>query len=112
MSKSYDIVARLAEKNVRPSIKVTDNLTLTVNTSKTTALLLFALGEDKEIEESERIEKMFKATIGDDQYEKVQALDLSFPAETYLIQTITASITGEEIEEVDKRFQKSEEKEI
>lgn len=108
MSKSYDIVERLANKNIRPTIKVNDELTVKVNTSKTTALMLFALADDKTITEGERIDKMFLATIGEDQYEKVKALDLSFEAETFLMEIITAAITGEDQEEVEKRFQESE----
>lgn len=109
MSKRYDIVSRLQNANERPVITVAEGLEVTVDNSKTTALLIQAIAKDDSIEESARMDKMLESALGKEAYKKIEKLEMSFEAYGILIEAVMAAIGGEELAEVAQRFQDKEE---
>lgn len=107
--KNYDIVARLQAKNQRPTIKITDDLEVKVNTSATAGLLMRALSEDGTDFDLEKIEKMLKITLGDTATQKVLELDLTIEALSLLLEAISSSFMGEDLPEEDAPFPETNE---
>lgn len=104
MAKKYDIVARLNARNERPFIKITDDLTVEVDNSKTTALHFMAIEKDEELNDIERIDKMIEVAVGKKAFKEIEKLNLTLPAYEIIFEAITASLAGEDLEEVKERF--------
>ena len=109
MSKRYDIVSRLQNASERPVLVVAEGFEVTVNNSKTTALLIQAIAKDDSIDESARMDKMLEAALGKEAYKNIEKLEMSFEAYGILIEAVMAAIGGEELAEVAQRFQDKEE---
>lgn len=106
MAKGYDIVARLQAKNERPFIKISEDLVVEVDNSKTTALKFMAIERDDKLNEIEKLDKLMVVAVGKKSFEKIEKLNLTFPAYNVLFEAVSAAFSGEDLEEVKDRFQK------
>ena len=104
MSKRYDIVSSLHNANERPVIAIAEGFEVTVNNSKTTALMIQAIAKDESIDEGARMDKMLQAALGKDAAKQIEKLELSFTAYGILIEAVMAAIGGEELAETATRF--------
>lgn len=111
MAKVYDIINKLT--NNKPIIKIDESHEYTVNNSKNSAILIKSIGEDKTLDDIERIDKLIEAGIGKEALDYVNSLDLSLSSYGTIVNAIMAAIGDRELEEVEeaakeelKRFQK------
>lgn len=105
MAKKYNIIERLQAKREKPFIQITDELVFEVDTGKTASLHLMAVGEDEDLNEFERIDKMIEIAFGKKAAKEIDELDLPTPALMVLVEAISAAMSGEELEEARERFQ-------
>ncbi len=89
MAKVYDIVNRL--KNEKPVIKLTEDRSFQVHTSKNSAILIKGIAEDKDIDDLKRIDMIIEAGLGKEALDLVNELELSIPEMTIVI-TLTATL--------------------
>lgn len=108
MSKRYNIIDRLKEKNQKPFISITEDLSFEINTSKTTALHMQAIEKDENLGDLEKIDKMIEVVLGKKALNEINKLDLTLEATTLIIETIAAALGGEELVEVQERFPEAE----
>ena len=100
MAKVYDIVNRL--KNEKPIIKLTEDRSFQVHTSKNSAILIKGIAEDKDIDDLKRIDMIIEAGLGKEALDIVNELELSIPEMTVIINAIMAAISDIELEEMEK----------
>ncbi len=109
MARSYNIVERLAAKNIKPYIQVTEDLTVEVNNTKTTVLHFMAVEKDEKLDDIEKMDKMLEIALGKKNAQAIEELDLSFESYTIVFEAVSAALTGEELEEIQERFPETEE---
>lgn len=105
MAKQYKITDMLRAANERPFITIDDEHTYTVNHSKTNAILLMELSKDKDMSDADKINKMIEIALGKKAAEEIAGQDLSMPAYTLIIETISAAMSLEELETTIEKFQ-------
>lgn len=100
MSKVYDLTSKLSSE--KPKIKIGD-LELTVDNGYKK---VFA-AQEAISEQNERDAVIFtlKEFLGEEQYKKVEELDLNYEGIKTVFMGVLAAATGEDLEEFIKRFQ-------
>ncbi|MEG0165643.1 hypothetical protein [Anaerorhabdus sp.] len=106
MARKIDIIERLKKKNERPFIMIDEEHSYTVNTSKANVLHIMSLQSEKKemtaIEQNELYNTIVSLALGDDAVKYIDNLDLSMEAYTEIILAISASISGQAIEDIEK----------
>lgn len=89
--------------NDRPVIKIAEGKEYKVNNSKNAMLLI-----DQEMKtnknELEAMDKVVKMTLGQQAFEEIEAMELSFANYKVVFIAIMAAVSGEEYETVEKNF--------
>lgn len=120
MAKVYDIMNKLV--NVKPTVKIDEDHEYKINNTKNNAIYIQSLvKEDKKKEkknkdEMELINKIIKASLGQEAFEYIDSKgdEWSMVAYNAIINVIMAAISNVELEEIEemsekeaKRFQES-----
>ena len=120
MAKVYDIMNKLV--NVKPTVKIDEDHEYKINNTKNNAIYIQSLvKEDKKKEkknkdEIELINKIIKASLGQEAFEYIDSKgdEWSMAAYNAIINVIMAAISNVELEEIEemsekeaKRFQES-----
>lgn len=120
MAKVYDIMNKLV--NVKPTVKIDEDHEYKINNTKNNAIYIQSLvKEDKKKEkknkdEMELINKIIKASLGQEAFEYIDSKgdEWSMAAYNAIINVIMAAISNVELEEIEemsekeaKRFQES-----
>lgn len=106
MSKVIDISMRL--NNEKPQLKITDELIFKVNNSKSTMLILNQKMKSTDLNDFEEIDKILEALLGKKAVEEINKMDPPMDFYQSILLGAMAAVTGEEIEELEGRFQESE----
>lgn len=106
MSKAYNIVERLKNENMRPTIQIDENHEYKINTSKNAALLIKCISQDEKLDDFDRIDKIIECALGEEALEYINSLDLTMNALTTVINVIMAGIGGVDLEEMDEMSEK------
>lgn len=100
--KVIDISSKLT--NEKPIIKIAEGMEFPVKNDKNTVLtvnqLFSADGNDVE-----NFDKILKVLLGEKAVKAIDKLELPYQDYVTIIKGVTAAATGQEIEEVEQRFQ-------
>ncbi len=111
MGQIIDISKRIT--NELPVVRITEELTVTVNNRKNTIMSMQAMINettkkaregDGTFDELEMMNKSLEMLIGKKKTEEIDKLDLPFPEYKLVYQAIMAAATDSSLEEVEKRF--------
>ena len=105
MSRVYNIVDKITNGNVKPTIKIDEEHEFKINNSFPAAVAIKAYSEDKELDDMDRITKILGVALNKDAMKYIEKLELAMPLYTTIINVIMAAIsdmTLEEIEQVGK----------
>lgn len=105
MARHIDLTNKF--DNEKPSIKIGDK-TFIVNDEKTTVLLMNQIMKNEDLDDVSRVEKMLETLLGKKQAKELESLNLRFINYQKVAFAIMAVINDEELEEVEKRFQKQQ----
>ncbi|WP_304960323.1 hypothetical protein [Thomasclavelia cocleata] len=105
MAKHIDLTNKFSKE--KPSITI-GNLTLTVNDEKSNVLMMNSLIKSGKMTEFEIIDKSLEMLLGETGYKKVEKLKLRLSDYKTLYFAIMAVVNDEELEDVEKRFQKQQ----
>ena len=105
MGAIFDISMKIT--NELPSLKITDNLLVTINNRKNNILLVQAMNEENErkpegerLDEHEVIAKALQLLVGESKAKAIEDLNLPIPEYTKLYRAImTIAVSGEYKEE-------------
>lgn len=101
----YDLTSVLKEKEERPTIQLTNNLIINVKNDMFTLLKIAAL-EKLEMNEVDKVEKIFELALSKEDYDKVKNLfsqrNLTDEQGAELIITIMAAMRNMDVEELRK----------
>lgn len=103
MARHIDLTSKF--DNEKPSIKIGDK-TFIVNDEKTTVLLMNQIMKNENLDDVSRMEKMLETLLGKKQAKELESLNLRFMNYQKVVFAIMAVINDEDLEEVEKRFQK------
>ena len=109
MAKIYDISSRL--NNEKPKLIIGEGMEYTVNHSKSTMLILNQKMKDSDMDDIEEIDKVLKALLGEKAVEEIDKLDPPFDFYQTILNAALAAAMGEDLEEVEDRFQDSKRQE-
>lgn len=100
MAKAFDIIERLKQKNEKPLLKITEELTVSIDNSKTTVLAVEALMRSNKEEEFsfENVTEMLSMLVGKKQVKEIDKLGLSIIAYNDLVQAVVSIATKGEID--------------
>lgn len=84
-----------------PEIRIGEKV-YPIDDRKNTVKKVLKLFNDKNGSDMDKSDKALKIAFGDN-YNEIEALDLSFKAYQELVETVIAAMTGEEPEELEKR---------
>lgn len=101
MSRAYDIAEKLRNGIQKPTVKIDDNHTYEINTSKNVGITLKALVEDSKIDDFEKIDKIIEAGLGKDALEYINTLDLPMSSYIVIVNVIMAAINDVSLEEIE-----------
>lgn len=101
MSRVYDIAEKLKNGTKKPTVKIDDNHTYEINTSKNVGITLKALVEDSKIDDFEKIDKIIEAGLGNDALEYINTLDLPMSSYIVIVNVIMAAINDVSLEEIE-----------
>ncbi|CEQ27119.1 hypothetical protein [Paraclostridium sordellii] len=114
MAKIYNIMNKLT--NERPIIKIDDTHEYKINNTKNNAIYIQSLSkkaEKGEMDDIELLDKIIKASLGQDAFDYIESLGLDLESYGIIVNTIMAAISNLELEEVEaineeetNRFQK------
>ena len=105
MGRVYDVISRLQNKNERPVIKIDEEHTYTINTSKTNVLTMVAYIRKKEKETQDDAEKDIKMTdqiikmaLGEEALEYINSKDMTMAAISDIVQVIMSALTDTDVD--------------
>lgn len=110
MARAYDIAERLQNANKKSTLTIDKEHTYNINTSKNSAILMQAIGNDETLNEVEKLDKLIEAGIGKDALEYINSLELTLDATTVIINAIMAAVADTTIEEIEKEAEKEAKK--
>ncbi|MDQ0149356.1 hypothetical protein ACFO6R_10140 [Eubacterium multiforme] len=116
MAKVYNIMDKLV--NVKPILEIDENHKYKINNSKNNAVYIQSLfsnnkknkGKDKEINEFEALDKIIKASLGEEAFDYIESLDLSLEGYNLIVNAIMAGISNVELEEIEEMGKKEMER--
>lgn len=102
MARFYDIAERMKTGREKPTVKIDEEHSYVINTSKSAVLYIQGISEDKELNEVEKLDKMIAAALGKDASDYINEQDMPMPAIVTIVNVIMAAISDVELEEVEK----------
>jgi len=90
--------------NNRPEIRIGEKI-YKIDDRKSSMIKINKINNDKKLSDIDKLDEILKVAVGEDAGKEIINADYSFRIYIELIKIITASITGEDYEVVDKRFQ-------
>lgn len=105
MAKHIDLTNKLSSE--KPSIKIGET-EFTINDEKTNVLIMNQVMKDESLNSIERTDKMIEILLGKRQFKKLEDMKLSFKAYETIAFALMAAVNDEELEDVEKRFQKQQ----
>lgn len=111
MSQIIDITGKIT--NELPLVRITEELTVTVNNRKNTILNIRAMIQELEkksandggYDETALMGKVMEMLVGKKAADEIEKLDLPFPEYRMTYNALMAAATGTSLEDADKRFQ-------
>lgn len=112
MSQVIDITARIT--NELPLVRITNELTVSVNNRKNTVMSIQAMINEIEkkaekkgndVNETDLMSKTIEMLVGAKSAAEIEGMDLPFPEYKLIYQALMAAATGSSMEEIEKRFQ-------
>ena len=114
MARKYDLVERLKAKNERPFLVLDEQHVYSINTSKTNALAIMALMDQRKSEEAadlSMIDDVIRMSLGEDalQYLNAQEIsiaalqEISIAALQEIMKTIMAAMADMSLEESEQQ---------
>ena len=83
-------------------MKITDTLTLQVNTSKNAALKIEGIIRDESESEIKSIDKALEVLFGKEGFKKIEALNLNLLSYKTIFQHAMSAVTGVPVEDMEK----------
>ncbi|XZJ40735.1 hypothetical protein ACSXCW_03535 [Clostridium perfringens] len=121
MAKVYNIMNKMV--NVKPTVKIDEEHEYKINNTKNNAIYIQSLAKgndkkgDKKIDEMEFMNKIIKASLGQEAFEYIDSKGEEWSMAQYeaILNVIMAAVSNVELEEIEelskkeaKRFQESE----
>ena len=109
MSRKYDRVERLKAKNERPFLVLDEQHVYSINTSKTNALAIMALMDQRKSEEAadlSMIDDVIRMSLGEDALQYLNAQEISIAALQEIVKTIMAAMADMSLEESEQQAKK------
>lgn len=117
MAKVYNIMNKMV--NVKPTVKIDEEHEYKINNTKNNAIYIQSLakGNDKNYDEMEFMNKIIKASLGQEAFEYIDSKGEEWSMEQYeaILNVIMAAVSNVELEEIEElskkeaeRFQESE----
>lgn len=103
MAKHIDLTDKF--NNEKPSITIGEH-TFIINDEKTNVLIMNQIMRDEALDSVERMDKMITTLLGKKQFKELENMKLSFSAYQTIAFALMAAINDEDLETVEKRFQK------
>ena len=106
MARKYDLVERLKAKNERPFLVLDEQHVSSINTSKTNALAIMALMDQRKSEEAadlSMIDDVIRMSLGEDALQYLNAQEISFAALQEIMKTIMAAMADMSLEESEQQ---------
>lgn len=107
MSKFYDISGKIS--NSLPTVKISDDVVVTVNNRKSNMLLVKKrvdeISKRDDLDEGEAMTEVLKQLVGEKSAAAIEELDLPLPEYKEVYQAIMAAASGRELE--DATFQET-----
>ena len=101
----YSIKDRIA--NERPTVEITDNLTVEVDNSfKKVIAMQETLSSDEYKSDAERMLGVLSSLLKKEDVKAIEKLDLPFNEFIVVVQTIIAAASGQSVDDIQDRFQK------
>lgn len=92
--------------NEKPTIEITDNLTVTVNNSfKKVLAMQELLASDEYKSDVERMAGVLETLLDKKDVKAINDLDLPFNEYLTIVKAVIASATGQPLSEIEERFQ-------
>lgn len=110
MSRLYDIAERMKNGNVKPEVKVDDDHVYKINTSKSAALFVRAVTEEKDINEFEKMDKIITITLGKEALDYINEQDFAFSNINTIVSVIMAAISDISLEELEESIKEDAKK--
>lgn len=102
MARVYDIVEKIKSGNERPKLKIDEEHSFEINTSKNTAIFIQAMAKDENLDEMERMDKIVESALGKEALDYINSLGLSINVYATIITAINAAIGDISLEEAEK----------
>lgn len=102
MARVYDIVDKITNGNVKPTVKIDAEHEFKINNSKNAAVAIKAYSEDKKLDDFERFDKIVIVALGKEAFDYIESLELKMPAYTIIINVIMAAISDMTLEEIEE----------
>ena len=105
MGRVYDVISRLQNQNERPVIKIDEEHSFTINTSKTNVLMMMGYIKKKEKETKDNPEAeismtdhLIKMALGEKAAEYIESQCMAMAAISDIVQVIMAAIGDTEVD--------------
>lgn len=105
MARHIDLTSKF--DNEKPSITIGDHI-FVINDEKTNILIMNQVMRDESLNSIERTDKMIEILLGKKQFKELENMKLSFRAYETIAFALMAAVNDEELEDVEKRFQKQQ----
>ena len=109
MARKYDLVERLKAKNERPFLVLDEQHAYSINTSKTNALAIMALMDQRKSEDAadlSMIDDVIRMSLGEDALQYLNAQEISIAALQEIVKTIMAAMADMSLEESEQQAKK------
>ncbi|MCR0325982.1 hypothetical protein MKA58_01025 [[Clostridium] innocuum] len=109
MARKYDLVERLKVKNERPFLVLDEQHVYSINTSKTNALAIMALMDQRKSEDVadlSMIDDVIRMSLGEDALQYLNAQEISIAALQEIVKTIMAAMADMSLEESEQQAKK------
>ena len=109
MARKYDLVERLKAKNERTFLVLDEQHVYSINTSKTNALAIMALMDQRKSEDAadlSMIDDVIRMSLGEDALQYLNAQEISIAALQEIVKTIMAAMADMSLEESEQQAKK------
>lgn len=99
MARAYDIAERMRNGNEKPIVKIDEEHSYKINTSKSAVLFIKAVSQDKKKDDFEKLDEIIKIALGKEAAEYINSQDLTIANLLLVTEVIMAAISDISLEE-------------
>lgn len=102
MARFYDIAERMKTGREKPTVKLDDGHEYKINTGKSAVLYIQGISDDESLNEFEKMDKIFKVSLGEEAAQYIDSLELPTAALSMISNVVMAAIADVDLEQMEQ----------